>query len=118
MRLDRPAGAEEVAGEPRGWFDLAAAAPPDRQDGIVFVLQHPQGEPLKQSIGVLQPSESPVRMRYDADTKPGSSGALVLDQQLEPVALHHAGDPSSRIRAHFNQGIPLTRIRTALGSVS
>jgi hypothetical protein len=39
---------------------------------------------------------------------------LVLDQELRPVALHHAGDPDSKIKARYNQGIPLHLIHAAL----
>ncbi len=114
LRLDRAAGEARVPDGKRGWFDLNQAVDPPSGDAIVFVLQHPEGRPLKQSIGVVKPSPSAVRFRYDADTEPGSSGGLVLDEHLQPVALHHAGDPGSKVKAEFNQGIPLTAIRALL----
>jgi hypothetical protein len=114
LRLDKPAGDAEGPAGKRGWFDFGALPAPARDDAIVFVLQHPDGKPLKQSIGVRKESQTPLRLRYDADTEPGSSGAVVLDQRLDPVALHHAGDPDSKIKARFNQGIPLERIRALL----
>jgi V8-like Glu-specific endopeptidase len=107
LRLAAPAG------EKLGWLKLRDAQP-QAEDTIVFVLQHPEGKPLKQSIGVLRESPTPLRLRYDADTEPGSSGAAVLDQRLELVALHHAGDPNFKTKARYNQGVPITLIRAHL----
>ena len=60
-------------------------------------------------------NESGTRLRYDADTLNGSSGSGVFNQRLELAALHHAGDPASKIRAQYNQGIPIGAIVTMLG---
>ena len=98
----------------RGWVDLGSLPPLPQQGAFVFVLQHPKGMPLQHSMGVIQQQATPLRLRYDADTEPGSSGGLVLDQELRPVALHHAGDPDSKIKARYNQGIPLHLIHAAL----
>ncbi len=114
LRLDQLAGETLGPAGKRGWFDLARAPQPARDDAIVFVLQHPKGEPLKHSIGILQKSGTPLRLRYDADTRVGSSGGLVLDQRLAPVALHHVGEPGSKLKASYNQGIPLPLIHAAL----
>ncbi len=114
LRIDNPAGEVVAPAGQRGWFDLGTVPEPTPGDAIVFVLQHPEGKPLKQSIGVRKESSTPLRLRYDADTEPGSSGAVVLDQRLEPVALHHAGDPDSKVKAKYNQGIPLALILAAL----
>ncbi len=89
--------------------------PPRPKDGdIVFILQHPRGQPLKFSVGTVEPSPTPLRLRYDANTLGGSSGGLVLTSDLRPVALHHAGDPEAVTRAEFNQGIPLDLIAADL----
>jgi V8-like Glu-specific endopeptidase len=109
LRLGAPAG------EKLGWFKLRDASP-EPDDTIVFVLQHPEGKPLKQSVGILRESKSPMRLRYDADTEPGSSGAAVLDQRLELVALHHAGDPNFKTKARYNQGVPIALIREHLAA--
>jgi V8-like Glu-specific endopeptidase len=107
LRLAAPAG------EKLGWFKLRDSKPAP-EDTIVFVLQHPEGKPLKQSVGILRESQTPLRLRYDADTEPGSSGAAVLDQRLELVALHHAGDPNFKTEARYNQGVPIALIRKHL----
>jgi hypothetical protein len=78
----------------------------------VLIIQHPEGEPLALAIGVVQDQVTNVRLRYDADTIYGSSGSGVFNQALELIALHHAGDPSSPIRAKYNQGIPIGLILT------
>jgi V8-like Glu-specific endopeptidase len=109
LRLAAPAG------EKLGWIKLRDTAP-SAADTIVFVLQHPEGKPLKQSIGILRKSNTPLRLRYDADTEPGSSGAAVLDQRLELVALHHAGDPNYKTKARYNQGVPIALIREHLAA--
>ena len=102
----------------RGWVNLpgsvAPAVPAAAPGEIVYVLQHPEGKPLKLSVGVVKDAVTPLRLRYDADTESGSSGGLVLNQQLQPIALHHAGDPATAMRAAYNQGIPLSAIRAAL----
>jgi V8-like Glu-specific endopeptidase len=107
LRLGAPVG------EKLGWLKLRDSRP-QAADTIVFVLQHPEGKPLKQSIGILHESKTPMRLRYDADTEPGSSGAAVLDQRLELVALHHAGDPNFKTKASYNQGVPIALIREHL----
>ena len=114
VRLDGAAGETQTPLGRRGWFDLGASLDLPVEGAIVFVLQHPEGKTLKQSIGVVQAATTPLRLRYDADTDHGSSGGLVLDQKLAPIALHHAGDPDSKIKARYNQGIPLALIREAL----
>ena len=81
---------------------------------IVLVLQHPKGAPLKLSMGVINDLPVPNRMRYTASTLGGSSGALVLNAGLEPIGLHHAGDPDFEALATYNQGIPLALILAAL----
>ncbi len=108
LRLDHAAAG-------RAWLSLSGGTPPPTPGAIVHVLQHPRGRPLKLSSGIVQQPVTPLRMRYDADTEGGSSGAIVVDQNLDPVALHHAGDPdSAKIRAEFNQGVPLSLILASL----
>jgi len=83
----------------------------------VLIVQHPAGTPQALAIGKsLGTNENGSRFRYDADTLGGSSGSPVLNQQMELVALHHAGDPRSEIRAAYNQGIPINMIVDSLRS--
>ncbi|MFB7256193.1 endonuclease [Streptomyces nojiriensis] len=61
---------------------------------LVNIIQHPNGEPKQlalrdnQIVDVLDDY-----LHYSADTAHGSSGAPVLNDQWEVVALHHAGAP-------------------------
>jgi hypothetical protein len=81
----------------------------------VLIVQHPEGLPQVLAIGKsLGPNGNGSRLRYDADTLPGSSGSGVFNQRLELVALHHAGDPTSPLRATYNQGIPIGLIRSKI----
>jgi Trypsin-like peptidase domain/Effector-associated domain 1 len=84
----------------------------------IFVVQHPKGSPMALALGVsMGTNENGVRLRYDTDTMEGSSGSGVFNQNLELVALHHAGDPAASIRAKYNQGIPVAKIVGALGAM-
>ena len=67
---------------------------------------------MAMAIGIMQENvkRTDVRLRYDTDTLPGSSGSGVFDQRLDLVALHHAGDPSSKMQARYNEGIPIGKI--------
>ena len=115
IRLSQAAGTATVAsGEERGWIDLTRVSDPPAENTIVIILQHPNGDPIKNAFGLVKESPTRLRLRYDADTEGGSSGALVLDSALNPVALHHAGDPDFSIKARYNQGIPLALVSAAV----
>ena len=112
---EQPVGAAAGAtsGALRGWLDatvdpsLTALSPGDD----VFVLQHPEGDPLQIAAGRLLAIRA-QRVRYDANTLPGSSGSPCFDAKLNLVALHHLGDPrhDHARRPEYNQGIPMHRI--------
>ena len=88
---------------------IASAVTPKAGE-IVFILQHPAGDPVKLSNGVVLEEKSPLRLRYSADTIKGSSGALVLTQELVPAALHQSSYFPSTIEAGFEQGTLLSKI--------
>jgi hypothetical protein len=102
-------------GETRGWYALkdVAATPPSA--GPVFIFQHPRGEAQQFSFGwILSDEHAPHRVRYDANTFCGSSGGLVLDGNMRPIALHHSGEALPVAQPpEFNQGIPLAEIYAA-----
>lgn len=110
----------------RSWYKLPKSGYDfDKDDGLV-VLGHPQLEedreagPLKFTLSLpcdAELTESSLRVRYGMNTEGGNSGSPVLNQDLEPVALHHAGyegkpdwAPNSKWLGGFNQGIPLDLI--------
>jgi V8-like Glu-specific endopeptidase len=53
-------------------------------------------------------------VQYTTTTEPGSSGAPVLNEALEVVAVHHAGgqlpEPTSKRRYLRNEGIRMSAI--------
>lgn len=96
----------------RGWIDAATAPPSLAQGNQVFLLQHPKGNPLQLSIGTITAfNQRGTRVRYDANSKDGSSGSPVFDADLKLVALHHAHDPETPRR--WNQAIPFDCVQKA-----
>jgi hypothetical protein len=95
LRVAQPAGdMPGPVGERRGWVQTKRGTPAAAFGEIVFVLQHPQGDPLKLAIGASKGSNSAgSRLMHDANTLRGSSGSPCLNARLELVALHNAGDP-------------------------
>jgi len=94
----------------RGFMNLAAAQPAPGKDLSLFVLGHPDREPMAISMGrVLDLADNAVRLRHDAYTLGGSSGSPVFDANFQLIALHHAGDPAHG-PAQFNQAVPLVLI--------
>ena len=97
------------------------------QDEPVYILQHPQGKPMKVVMTENHVTEDMKgsRVHYVADTMDGSSGSPVFNKQWEVVALHHSGGPYPPESAaetlkrfgkawkgkwRFNEGITMTAI--------
>lgn len=121
LRLTEPAGTEKAAGskndakaEDRGWIPVSKSRNAGSKSDDVFLMQHPEGKPLKMAVGEhLGFNTAGNRMRYDADTLPGSSGSPVFNADLEVIGLHHRGDPKANavaMTAEHNQGVPLSQI--------
>jgi hypothetical protein len=107
-----PVGGDTVdsKAEPRGWIQPEEQVPAVSAGNQVFLVSHPQGEPLQLSIGtVTNFNAGGTRVRYDANSKNGSSGSPVFNADLELVALHHARDLGKP--PAWNQGIPFGQIR-------
>lgn len=117
LRLDQaigdvPVGGDTVdpAAQPRGWIDTAGPVPALAAGNQVFLLQHPSGEPLQLTVGtVVAFNQAGTRVRYDANSKDGSSGSPVFDADLKLVALHHAHDPA--VPPQWNQAIPFSVVQ-------
>ncbi len=103
-------------GDTRGWYELKDVSATLPSAGPVFIFQHPKGEVQQFSFGwILSDQHALHRVRYDANTFPGSSGGLVLDGNMRPIALHHAGEALPAAQPpKFNQGIPLAEIYAAV----
>lgn len=100
-----------AADQPRGWIDTNVTPPPLTAGNQIFLLQHPKGEPLQLSIGeVTKFNGNGTRLRYNANSKDGSSGSPCFNADLQLVALHHAYDFENR-PPEWNQAIPFGKIR-------
>jgi Trypsin-like peptidase domain/Effector-associated domain 1 len=114
VRLARPVDTDRMdeKGRTRGTVATSAssALPPEKR--IIFIAQHPESAPLSASWGLsLGPASEGLRLRYTADTLGGSSGSPVFDGDLSLIALHHAGEPGSKLQpGAYNQGIPISLI--------
>lgn len=70
------------------------------------IIQHPNGAPQKLSLGRLSDiTGANRRLRYDANTKKGSSGSPVCDHSGLLIGLHHTGDPNFSRMASYNQAV-------------
>jgi hypothetical protein len=119
LRLVSPIGDRKLPnGENRGWFTLSASAFTPNDGAILFVFQHPSGEALKIAPGVARGlCDGGFRLRHDANTDHGSSGSPCFDAALDPVALHHAGDPDYDGligKPQTNRAVPLSMITAHL----
>jgi Trypsin-like peptidase domain/Effector-associated domain 1 len=110
LRLSEKVGhAVGTGGGKRGWFDLVAERPLLAMRDFVVVPQHAEGRPLEVAWGVVMSFNSVGnRVRHNATTNNGSSGAPCLTANLEVFGLHHATDPHPN--PAFNQAIPLDLI--------
>jgi endonuclease G len=93
------------AGQPlslRGWCPLIPGSGKAIKGERVNIIQHPSGERMQVTVrdNTIMAVEGDF-LQYQADTKAGSSGAPVFNDQWEMAALHHAGvpkrDPTGRI---------------------
>jgi V8-like Glu-specific endopeptidase len=119
LRLDTPVGslpigpaAQGTALKKRGWLDLTQCAAQAEVSTAIVIVQHPSGLPMKlafETNGVVGYSPNGLRMRYRTNTLRGSSGSPVFNQDLEILALHHAGDPEypKLDSGEYNEGIPI-----------
>ncbi|HSV46363.1 MAG TPA: serine protease [Ramlibacter sp.] len=117
LRLAEPVGrfpngqSDELrAGKARGHFALDANAGAPAPGSDTFVLQHPEGGPMKLAVGRVLDGAPAHRVRHDAPTQGGSSGSPCFNHKLELVALHHATDPGNPATPAFNQAVPIALI--------
>ena len=111
---DAPIEPRAASGDvPRGKIDLTNPGPKPAADSALFIVQHPDGKPMKLALdtrAVIGHSPGERRIRYRTNTEPGSSGSPVFDQHWRIVALHHAGDPKFVDLPQYNEGIPVPAI--------
>jgi S1-C subfamily serine protease len=137
---ERAEGEAEPSAEELDFALLRLAAPaPDAPDGprtpialndrgdlapgaTVLVLQHPNGAPLKLTIGAwtgMNPRGN--RLFHDANTQPGSSGSACLNAKLEFIGLHNAADssyPGFIGAPPRNQAVPIREIAAQISKAN
>jgi effector-associated domain 1 (EAD1)-containing protein/trypsin-like peptidase len=115
---DKPVADNPPPGAPaRGWIALDTAVELTDPSPI-FVLQHPQGDPVKLAVGPIhQANGNGTRIRHGANTESGSSGSPCFDISLNLIALHHSGDPNfdPAHKPGYNEAIPINAIVSHLG---
>lgn len=121
LRLRESPGYDPVGESPepgasqRGWIELPTNTPRFSPDTPLFILQHPEGQPLKLAFdtnSIIGLNENETRVMYRTNTEAGSSGSPCFDVNWQLVALHHWGDPNytKTHRPTYNQGIPFGSI--------
>ena len=82
---------------------------------VAFIVQHPDGDPLKIALGtIVEFPATGLRYRYNVTTKSGASGSPVFSSEVKLIGLHHAADPAGAPR--YNQAVPIWRVVRAIAS--
>lgn len=79
----------------RGRLDLPSTVHVFKPHSPPVIVQHPQGFPVKpapDTDAVIGLNGNGTRVTYRTNTEPGSSGSPCFDINLNPAALHHAGE--------------------------
>lgn len=103
----------------RRWIKMPTTPYQFEANTPLYIVQHPQGEPLKCAIdtdSIIDVNGNGTRVRYRTNTEHGSSGSPCFNKEWELVALHHSGDPNYRelYKADYNEGIPIAAIHALL----
>jgi len=107
-------------------MELVEAAPRDirpvqltpvalRERHSFRIIHHPAGQPKVvsrfQCAAAVPAAQDPSIVRHTCDTLPGSSGALILDDQsLQAVGIHHTGGLRPNDPTSFNSGTTIAQI--------
>lgn len=107
------------------YVTLSDAADKHMLGELANIIQHPQGA-YKQLVlrenSLIARDETQNVLHYLADTEKGSSGSPVCNNNWEPIALHHWGEPwlevksvtGEPLRRDINEGIRISSIVRAL----
>lgn len=82
-----------------------------RENGPLFIVQHPEGEPIKLALdtqSIIRLNDNETRVHYKTYTLGGSSGSPCFNANWELIALHHYGEEYVK-----NGGIPVTALVAA-----
>lgn len=79
----------------------------------LIVIHHPLGRPQVMTrfrcFAIREQDGGPI-LRHSCDTQPGSSGSLLFNRSLQPVALHHSGGMTPSDNTSFNRSTRLALI--------
>lgn len=95
--------------EPREFIPLGPEPAMPAVDTGIIILQHPLGQVMKVDLGSVT-WQSGTRLRHNAATAKGSSGAPLFDVQLRLIGLHHAGQEWPEVQKPYNQAIPISLV--------
>lgn len=98
----------EIDSPARGWIELPAEPYEFSPSTPLFIVQHPNGQPLKLAFdtdAIIDVNENRTRVRYKTNTEPGSSGSPCFNENWDLVALHHMGKEGK-----YNAGTPFSAI--------
>lgn len=115
-----PVGTNAQPGAPpRKWITVSNKVYDFEPDTALYIVQHPQAEPLKMSLdteAIIEVNANRTRVRYRTNTEKGSSGSPCFNKDWDLVALHHSGDPNFEKlhQPEYNQGIPIDTIYSLL----
>jgi hypothetical protein len=109
VRLAEPIGNHSRyihGGSRRGWFDLSSFAAPElRMHDRIIIQQHPGGQALRIDFGRFNEVDgSGTRLRYNAETASGTSGAPCFNQKFQLVGMHNAAYKPHNVLV-FNQAV-------------
>lgn len=114
LRVDGEPGRKTVGetGSPaRGWIKLPTEPYQFLPNTPLFILQHPNGQPLKLAFdtdAIIDVNNNDTIVRYKTNTEPGSSGSPCFNSSWDLVALHHKGEEK------HNAGTPFSAICSRL----
>jgi hypothetical protein len=125
LRLEGAPGTAPVGDKPepdaplRKWIKVPTQPYHFQPDTALFIVQHPQGEPLQLALdtnAVIGLNGNHTRVTYRTNTLRGSSGSPCFSSNWKLVALHHSGDPNfdAAHKPAYNEGIPFTAILALL----
>ena len=83
----------------------------------LIIIQHPLGRPEMMTrfrCFAVSNQAGDFNLRHRCDTLPGSSGSIVFNRNLSPVALHKAGGMMPEDDKSFNLGTRITAIIDAI----
>lgn len=122
IRLKEPVGLHArsfAGGRRRLWVDLKQASGALRATDRIIIPQHPNGDPQRIDFGRFKENDqSQTRIRYDAETQTGSSGAPCFDHRFNLVGLHNAEYDPALLDARANQAVRADLIVKKLGDAA